>query len=704
MSTPGPTPKGSRACSLVGRVLAALAGVGMAVGFSAAAAPQVPVEAPDPPSSSSPPGGDGTTTRAELTLVEQSFWVAPDGDFFVRLSADAPPGATVELTVHDRPVGRDQFRQELLTGPARPAIGRACAASVAEVIRILDPCVVPLDGTETTDDTFTLAIGLRGDPSGPADRLLLDAAADGAYPVVVLLRDADGAELDRLVTHLLRAPLPEDDSPPLDVSLVVPLTAPVALQPDGTTVVAADDRARLAAAAGALAGQPGVPLVVSLTPETLDALAADEDGQDLLGRLADALEGRQVVAGPYVDVDSGAWWAEGMEDEHADLLEAGTDTVARHLGVVVDNSTVHIGATTDGATLARLRTDGADDLIVPQGLLTPLDDAVFGRDLDRPFLATTDDEPPLPALLDDAALSSHLGTTGDPRLDAHQLLADLTVLYSQYPGIPRGVAASLPSDAAAGDVEPFLTTVLAGLADSPVLAGATPGTIHDRAEQVRTGGSDDRDGEPLVRSWLSAEPPDLGDYPRDRRRTEQALLPYRAMAGDTPLPEVDLLLRVSGARSLAPDRYRDYLEAALAHERGRGQSVVLPEAPRVTLTVREGLIPVELRNDGDRPANVHVTLRSDKLDFPDGDSRLVTLPPGPTRLEWLVRTRATGAFPVEVIVSSPDGAIELDRTRFTLRSTAVPGVGIALSALAAVVLAIWWGRHWHTTKKARRLV
>src|SRR5690606_2449667 len=95
---------------------------------------------------------------------------------------------------------------------------------------------------------------------------------------------------------------------------------------------------------------------------------------------------------------------------------------------------------------------------------------------------------------------------------------------------------------------------------------------------------------------------------------------------------------------------------------------------------------------------------SDKLEFPDGDERVVSLPPGPTRLEWRVRNRTSGAFPVEVTVLTPDGTVALDATRFTMRSTAVPGVGIALSALAALFLAVWWARHWRTARRASRLL
>ena len=57
-----------------------------------------------------------------------------------------------------------------------------------------------------------------------------------------------------------------------------------------------------------------------------------------------------------------------------------------------------------------------------------------------------------------------------------------------------------------------------------------------------------------------------------------------------------------------------------------------------------------------------------------------------------------------MLVTSPDGELPLDDTRFTLRSTVVPGIGLALSILAAVFLLVWWARHWRTARRDRRLV
>ena len=50
-------------------------------------------------------------------------------------------------------------------------------------------------------------------------------------------------------------------------------------------------------------------------------------------------------------------------------------------------------------------------------------------------------------------------------------------------------------------------------------------------------------------------------------------------------------------------------------------------------------------------------------------------------------------------IVTPDGRITLGRTRITVRSTALSGVGVVLSVGALVFLLVWWGRH---TLDARR--
>jgi hypothetical protein len=128
-----------------------------------------------------------------------------------------------------------------------------------------------------------------------------------------------------------------------------------------------------------------------------------------------------------------------------------------------------------------------------------------------------------------------------------------------------------------------------------------------------------------------------------------------------------------------------------------------PARQTITLTARKGTIPFTLRNGSGHPVAVVVHLDSDKLDFPGGSAIPLELDDESTGINIAVEARASGAFPLQVEVTSPDGALVLARSRFTIRSTAFSGVGIVLSAGAGVFLLVWWARNWRLNRRARHL-
>lgn len=103
-------------------------------------------------------------------------------------------------------------------------------------------------------------------------------------------------------------------------------------------------------------------------------------------------------------------------------------------------------------------------------------------------------------------------------------------------------------------------------------------------------------------------------------------------------------------------------------------------------------------NDSGSPATVVIELESDKLEFLDGDRIEVTLTEPHTSLTIRVRARASGVFRLDTRLVSPDDRIELAESSYTVRSTAVSGLGILLSGVAVLVLGAWWIR---TARRAR---
>jgi len=99
---------------------------------------------------------------------------------------------------------------------------------------------------------------------------------------------------------------------------------------------------------------------------------------------------------------------------------------------------------------------------------------------------------------------------------------------------------------------------------------------------------------------------------------------------------------------------------------------------------------------------VRVLVTSPKLDFPDGAAQIVTLDTANTTVTFKVRARASGTFPLDVKVTSPDGTLPIATERLTVRSTAVSGVGFVLSIGAGLFLAGWWIQHLRSERRLNR--
>src|SRR5262249_55788106 len=140
--------------------------------------------------------------------------------------------------------------------------------------------------------------------------------ADGVYPVRIELRNEDGDEIDGFTTHLVRTTA-VPGAQPLSVATIIPLTAPPALGPDGTSQLLDDARTALAASIGSLASHPTIPLTIVPSPETIRALQQSTSTGDrqLLDSLRAAIGTREVIAGPYVAVDPSAMIRDGLHDE-----------------------------------------------------------------------------------------------------------------------------------------------------------------------------------------------------------------------------------------------------------------------------------------------------------------------------------------------------------------------------------------------------
>ncbi|MBT8239835.1 MAG: hypothetical protein KJN63_01245, partial [Acidimicrobiia bacterium] len=75
------------------------------------------------------------------------------------------------------------------------------------------------------------------------------------------------------------------------------------------------------------------------------------------------------------------------------------------------------------------------------------------------------------------------------------------------------------------------------------------------------------------------------------------------------------------------------------------------------------------------------------------DGQVLTVPPGETIFELTARARALGVSTLEVRATTPDQSRVLATSRYQIRSTAVPGLGWAISGAALAFLLLWWFRN-----------
>ena len=616
----------------------------------------------------------------EVILVDQTIWLDPDGEIVVSfgLSGEIPDDATVEITLHERIASRSDFAATLERRTLRG--------------RLTDPPVeadIPSDGEVTT-----ARIPIRSGPPDPDDDVpRLGIADPGVHPLDIAVYDDERTRVASLVTHVVRPPLDAPDDR-LGVVPVLALDAPPAHRPDGTASVDAGSKTGWAAAVETL-GDHDLPLVVSARPETLVALDASDAALDqrLVDDLDRLLTDRTTLAtSGYVAVQPDALLRAGLADDLGRNLDRGAKVLSDRfdLDPAPDLWIETSGLSTAG--LEALSERGVDRLVVDGSLLDLDGDDPAPAPNRATRIATSAGN--VDALVADPFLGSHLGSSGDPVQDVNRLLADLAVTWFASGDDPGSVALLLPS---LDVVEPStIDALVEGVESSPLLTMRSFDDAWDELHAI------DLDADPPVIHQLLADtdPSDLGSLRRDLDLTRLGIASFGSVFTDTEGLADEFEDRLAVIISSDLD---ESSRAAYHREIGREIDLLfggldLPERRAITLPARDGTIPLTVTNTTDRTMQVAVLLDSEKLTFLDGDRITVTIDPGTHTVEVEVSARASGVFPLEVLIESPDGNIELATARYTIRSAAVSGVGIALSAAAVVVLAVWWIR---TSRRAR---
>lgn len=352
--------------------------------------------------------------------------------------------------------------------------------------------------------------------------------------------------------------------------------------------------------------------------------------------------------------------------------------------------------------------------LLPDGVVMLAHAAVTGPDLAREEQLgepvrelTSPSGRQLTGIIADPFLSAALGAStrsspGDPVLAAHQLLVDTAMVQFEAPGrAGRSLLLMAPSGF---DPDPrFAAALLDGFARAAWLRPSTPTELVAEAlgerPSVRLAPSEATPLSPRLDAALAVTEVDLrvlaGAVDLDAlASTDVAVAAIGVPAipvGTRTLQEAeDELLRAT-SRYLASDT--DLSVALLDGVRAEVDAAfgnVRIGATDLTLTAREGTLPITLTNVGGLPIRVRLQVESSAaITWTAGRTRDLTLAVDSGRtVELPLSTGSTGQFPVSITVTDPTGQRTLAGETLSVRGTAVSGPALRLIGVAIATLTV----------------
>ena len=651
-----------------------------------------------------PTGGSDDRTTGDgddvLSIASVSPWVEPDGEFQVRFgpSPRVPADAQLTVTIHQAldPDDGESLRDALQDIFEGAAPGRILRAPITSTFAELGD---PANGA-------LVRIPVRS-ARADSDRILLPNA--GIHPVELVLTSADGPELWSKVVFLNRLPEPpaEDEEgegaegqvaegrgrPPVDVTLLLTMTSAPPIQADGSASFTVEEQATLGSAAALLAQVPEAPLTIAARPNTLDGLTLSDDpwSEDVLAPLTDAGSARAHVALPYTNLDSGGLVASGDAEELTHQIDLGRATVERITGRPPLSDTWLLDDTVTSGSLSTLARAGIDALVLPAELLELPEDVDRADVVSRPVELRGDSG--IRALAYDGIVSGLLaGTAGDPGGRANEVV---TMLMATWFDDPAPDAESGPASVVlvTSGTDPQLLRAL-----TPSLTGGGPLRAEAGTSPVPAIDPDSEQGSAGLTARRTTDQSGAVTAARGTRRITDA---YRSMTGEADpllwswqrMVDQTVASGIDDGRRLGMHlEVRDAVQA-------RVDSIEAPRSRSVLLTSRRQTVPLRFRNDLPFDVTLRLRARSPRLEIEGGDTQRIVLHPGENRVDLPVTVQAPGESLLRVELRSPVPGIELEGPDIPVRSTAISGVGAALSIVSALFLVGWWV---HTNRKERR--
>ncbi|HEY4927739.1 MAG TPA: DUF6049 family protein [Acidimicrobiales bacterium] len=657
-----------------------------------------------------------------LALQSQTGWVVEGQafDLHLRTSSATVPTAQLGITVAVYPClsSISGFDQSLGTGSLGTPVSSTTSALPVDSLRAL-----PTGGV---DLSMPVVVGSASSAATPAPAFtihLLPVTGQcrsfpaGVFPVRVQLVDTSGGPvLGSFTTHLIYSQAPATTQR-LRVAVVLPLqiTQGASRLPTTTELLTRPSAAlatptvgtvdALTATVTTVAVQhPSVPVTLQVSGQTVGLLdtPAHRSTINQLGDLAAAPGVDELTAAPFTPVDANALVDTGLSAELALQVARGVQVVdtatgrappQQAAGQPPDLGAWITGGGLDPAAVGSLAADGFDQVVLPASQLsaTPTNGSTTS-----PFTLTVARGTTVSVMASDDDLTARFSADpGNPALAAHQLVAELAQLYYELPNglTPRAVMAVAPTGW--NDDPAFVDALLGSLDGNPLVKAVTtaqlfalfptPATCRSGCRLTSSGGSD---GLPVAA--IQAQ------------RVQVNGFAVSAVGAHTLGLQLGDLVLAGEAVALRPSQQSAVLANAGDAISAQFGQLTVGGDKSVTLTARSGRVPITIVSTAPYPVTATLTLSSDKLLFPNGQtlwSEQVNLVPRYSNVKYVrVQTRTSGDFRLDVTLHAPVGPVRLATGELSVRSTSSSVVGVALTVGAVVVLAVWWFR----TSRRRR--
>ena len=616
------------------------------------------------------------TNSVDVRLVAQNFNVLAGTQFrftvsvpdeAIRNQIEQDPTTTLRITAFASVTTREQVRS--IVEGVEP-VGQLAVADLR---------LIQLARTETNNYTAFLSTTARTNS--------LRLTKDGVYPIQISFV-RDGQPISKLNTfvNFFNSSI---ETSRLPVSIASTVTTPLALAPNGTIVISDATRKQLSDLAQSLEGG-AAPLSVQVSPEILDGLARSTQpvDVDLLTRLQSAFTNHDLLRAPFVPLDPSSAKRTGRTNDFSQLRGLGDEIIElrngeKNLSPNIWFSNVLVDA--DGAELL-------SGFNVHTVVLTPQAAAKIGT-LDnyaKPYRISSDVAMRTTDPLYATALTSN---SKSPVVTAYSLAAELLTQRQEVVDSGGVVSSNFV----------ILSTTTGAPIDAALLAPLA--VAIDRAPQLRL-----RALSSLPRANSEAT---LVKVPRSNgvdvsvagkasdALTDEYASTSMMLPSDAPQYVAWTTSRlVMLDDRLSSDDFALYLKGFRNQLRLLRASVKVPQSLSFTLGGRKSDLRLQLRNDAAVDLTVSVEISSAKLQFPDED-RIVTVPAnGAIDLVIPVVARASGRFPIEVVLYTPDGMVQAgQRVQLTARVAAIAGLGLVVSGAATLVLLAWWLSHWRVKRR-----